>query len=138
MSVKKVVKKISAKKIVKSSSRVARPRVATTEHVSEVFTTRPQETERVEVPANSVQLFVNGRDRGVVNTSNQTLGEFAVYHAQQQGIKSFSLYADGAKMDTGDAKKSLAQISKVEIVTKDARGRYHKNPRGGFTWVLES
>ena len=127
MPTKKVVKKVVAKKSTKKTvaARVPASEKATTVPavaIAEVFTTRPESQRTVEVPPHSVLLFVNGRDKGVTDTSNQTLGKFAVQHAQNAGITSFSLYVDGVKADTGDKDKSMSGMHKVELVSKDARG----------------
>lgn len=122
MPSKKVVKKVVAKKSSKKTVKVTRPRVVTTEHVAEVFTTRPETSSTVSVPANSVALFVNGSSKGVVDTTGSRLGTFAISKAQHYGITSFSVYVDGIKADTGDKEKSLAGVAKIEIVSKDSRG----------------
>lgn len=119
---KKGVKKVVAKKSVSKKATVTRPRAVSTAHVQEVFTTNPQQERTVEVPANSVALFVNGSNKGVVDTTGARLGTFAVAQAQRAGITSFSVYLDGIKADTGDKEKSLAGVSKIELVSKDARG----------------
>lgn len=118
---KKVVKKlgkVSSKKVVRPKKTVAVPAVT----IAEVFTTRPESEATVNVPAHSVALFVNGRDKGIIDTTRQNLGAFAVAQAQRAGITSFSVYVDGVKADTGDKDKSLAGVKKIEIVSKDSRG----------------
>lgn len=118
----KKAKKVVVRKTVAKKAKVTRPTAVSAAHVSEVFTTQPETARTIEVPTGSVALFINGRDKGLVDTHGQKLGAFAVRHADDAGIRSFSLYADGVKLDTGDKDRSLAGISKLEIVTKDARG----------------
>ena len=119
----KSVKKVSAKKVKTSTKKAVRARVTTAEHpITEVFTTRPVEETTIEVPNGSVAVFVNGRSQGNVHSEGQKLGDFAVGVAQRAGITSFSIYADGVKMTSKDKDKSLAQITKIEIVAKDSRG----------------
>lgn len=76
----------------------------------------------VAVPRGTVRVYVNGDERGNVETTGRKLGEFAVSQAQNYGVRTFSVYADGRKVDTSEAGKSLAGITKLEIVAKDARG----------------
>jgi len=118
MPTKTVVKKKTAvKKIVKKAVKKA---VAVP--VTEVFSTSPAHPETVSVPRNSVLLYVNGRKRGTIDTSGKKLGEFVTAQAQNAGIRTFSVYIDGRKADTSDANKTLENVSKVELVAKDARG----------------
>lgn len=117
---KKVVRKVVAGKV--SRKTVQKVKRVSAEPVSEVFSTRPASESVVEVPAGTVALFVNGRQKGTVHIEGQKLGAFAVAAAQREGITSFSLYVDNQKATTRDKDKSMAQISKVEIVSKDARG----------------
>jgi hypothetical protein len=44
--------------------------------------------------------------------------------AKTYGVKTFSAFADGRKLDTSDASKPLATagIKAIEIVAKDSRG----------------
>jgi hypothetical protein len=137
MAAKKSVKKSvsrTKKKEVKKKSRPAPkieeveaqpgllPQVVSAVPVSEVFQTNPAPAQQVEVEPNSALLFVNGSSRGHVETSGMTLGQFAVNHATRQGIRSFSLYANGQKVDTSQSNIPMTGIQKVEIVAKDSRG----------------
>jgi hypothetical protein len=90
--------------------------------VSDLFSTQPPPVENAVVAPDSVVLFINGRNIGVFETKGMKLGEFAVQHASRQGIRSFSVYADGAKVDTSRAEASMQSIAKLEIVAKDSRG----------------
>ena len=109
---KKIVKKV-VKKVVKR---------AVTVPVTEVFSTAPAAGESVSVPRNSVLLFVNGQEKGTIDTSGKKLGEFVTAQAQHAGIRTFSVYIDGRKADTSDSGKALTSVSKIELVAKDSRG----------------
>jgi hypothetical protein len=137
MPTKKAVKKAASrtkKKEVKKRTRpapkveeveeqpAALPQVVSVAPVSELFDTSPAPAQQVEVEPNSALLFVNGSSRGHVETSGMTLGEFAINHANRQGIRSFSLYANGQKVDTSQSNIPMTGIHKVEIVAKDSRG----------------
>jgi uncharacterized protein YcgI (DUF1989 family) len=114
VAAKKVGK--STKKVVRASSRVsAAP-------VSELFSTQASSERTIEVPSNSVALFINSVNKGIVDTEGKTVGDFVSFHAEREGIRSFSVYLDGVKVDTGDSGKRLSQFSKVELVRKDSRG----------------
>lgn len=81
--------------------------------MSDVFTTEsnPQ-----------VELVVNGSTKGTF-TPTSNIGEFVKSKAMQYGIRTFSVYLDGRKLDTNEAGNSFpAGTTKLEIVTKDARG----------------
>jgi hypothetical protein len=90
--------------------------------VKEVFTTTAPTTEKVSVAPNSVLLYVNGTNKGTYDTSGKKLGDFVVERAKASGIRSFSVYVDDRKADTSDSDKALTGVSKIEIVSKDARG----------------
>ena len=123
MATKKAVRKVVVKKVGKSKkAAVARPRAVSAVPVSELFTTRETAEPIVQVPANSVALFVNGRSEGTVDTHGKTLKEFVIQHAQRKGITSFSTYVDGVKADTSMGGNQMTGMSKVEIVSKDSRG----------------
>lgn len=109
------------KKVVIKKNTVAKKKTVPVP-VTEVFSTAPAHGEAVSVPRNSVLLFVNGRDKGTVDTSGQKLGAFVTAQAQNAGIRTFSVYIDGRKADTSDANKTLTSVSKIELVAKDARG----------------
>ena len=122
MSTKKVVRKVVAKKVVKSTKKVARAKQVSGVPVTELFTTQETAEPIIQVPANSVALFVNGRDKGVIDTHGKKFKDFVVAQAEREGIRSFTVYADGIKTDTSWAEKSMSDIAKVELVTKDSRG----------------
>jgi hypothetical protein len=87
-----------------------------------LFTTEAPST--VTVPRGTVQLFVKGRDYGMVPVNGKTIGEFGVQQARENGIRTFSLYADGVKVEPGDAiaKAKADTVAKLEVVPKDSRG----------------
>lgn len=75
-----------------------------------------------------VDLTVNGSKKSPFQSQpGETLGMFLKRAATYYGVRTFSAYADGRKLDTSDAAKSLADITAVEIVAKDSRG-YHLTP----------
>jgi hypothetical protein len=75
-----------------------------------------------------IDLVVNGSKKGKVRPSaGQTLGAFLKEKASYYGVKTFSAFADGRKLDTADAAKPLTGIKSVEIVAKDARGLTLRN-----------
>jgi len=83
------------------------------------------------VPANfddgtlTLQLTINGSKKpSFKSLPNETIGAFLKRAAQTYGVRTFSAYADGRKLDTSDASKALASsgFKEVEIVAKDARG----------------
>lgn len=116
-------KKIVVKKKVVVKKKAATPVKRTIPvPVTEVFSTITPERETVSVPRNSVLLYVNGLEKGTVDTSGQKLGAFVTAQAQRAGIRTFSVYIDGRKADTSDAGKALTGVSKIELVAKDARG----------------
>lgn len=71
-----------------------------------------------------IELVINGQSKGKVNPGAQTLGQFVKAYAHSYGIRTFSVYLDGEKVDTEQASDVLAQsgATKLEIVAKDARG----------------
>jgi transcriptional regulator with XRE-family HTH domain len=80
--------------------------------------------------ANSVALYVNGQSKGVVDTTGQTLIGFVTDICNRQGIRTFSVYVDGAKATTGQSQESLADVAKIEIVAKDARNSSKRETQG--------
>jgi len=71
----------------------------------------------------SIKLTVNGSDKGRMNASPaENLGAFLKRAATQYGVRTFSAYADGRKLDTSDAAKPVTGITAIEIVAKDSRG----------------
>ena len=115
-------KVVKAKRATAGSSRPKKAKAVFTEHVSTVFSTAPETSDTVQVPEHSVALFVKGRSKGVVDTTGQRLGSFVTEHAQRAGIRSFSVYVDGLESNTSHKDQTMAGISKIEIVAKDARG----------------
>lgn len=78
-------------------------------------------SETFNVDNSTIELVINGTSKGRINTSGQTVGAFVTAQARNYGLKSFSVYVDGAKFFTEQANNPLTG-SKVEIVAKDARG----------------
>jgi len=115
---KKVVRKVVRRK----PSGKAAPAAVSLEPVSDLFSTRPETPETVQVPANAVILVVNGNNKGTMDTSGLKFGEFVIQHANRAGIRSFSVYVDGMKADTSYKEKPMTAFHKVEIVAKDQRG----------------
>lgn len=69
-----------------------------------------------------VEVVVNGSSKGTTATT-QNIGDFVKAQAMRYGIRTFSVYLDGRKLDTSEASNSFpAGTTKLEIVTKDARG----------------
>jgi hypothetical protein len=119
---RKAAKKVTARTATKRVATPKQPKTVTKDVVKEVFSTVPQARQTVEVPRNSVALFVNGTDKGLIDTTGQKLGEFAIAQAQRHGIRTFSMYVDGRKADSTDADKLMENFGKLEIVAKDSRG----------------
>lgn len=132
MAIKKVLaKKASAKKVV--TKVVKKRRVAPTAPTAPVEASAPvpagpvtevfdAQMDSLEVPAGQVLLYVNGNDRGFHSAGEMTLGQFAIARAQANSIRTFSIYANGQKMDTSAANLPVSSFKKIEIVTKNARG----------------
>lgn len=94
------------------------------------------------VPANfndgTVEVKVNGSNKGrkTIN-SGETLGAFLKRMAQLYGVRTFTAYADGRKLDTSHASGSLTGYQSIEIVAKDARGDLRPSERK-FIWSVDS
>lgn len=125
MATKTIAKTVAKKTVTKKTVSKKAPVAAANRKVvgrpsggnSEIFT-----TEVVEVPKNSVLLFINSESHGVTDTTDQTVGGFVVRQAQEAGIKSFSVYADGEKLNETHANRSMRTFTKVELISKDDRG----------------
>ena len=79
------------------------------------------------VPANyddgTVELVVNGTKKGRVRINpGENIGAFLTRQAQAYGVRTFSAFGDGRKLDTVEAKNALTGIKQIELVAKDARG----------------
>lgn len=90
------------------------------------------------VPANfndgTVELTVNKNSKGRQRVNpGETLGAFLKRSAQTYGVRTFSAFADGRKLDTADAAKPLTGIQSIEIIAKDSRGCYRERIR--FIWI---
>lgn len=73
-------------------------------------------------PPQEVTVVVNGVDKGRVRTNNLSIASFAIQQAQAHGVRTFSVYVDGRKVDVDDGNQDLTNASQVEIVAKDSRG----------------
>lgn len=90
------------------------------------------------VPANfndgTVKVAVNGSNKGNQRVNpGETLGAFLKRTAQTYGVRTFSAFADGRKLDTADAAKPLVGVTAIEIVAKDSRGL--QNERLRYIWT---
>jgi hypothetical protein len=73
--------------------------------------------------ASTVKLSVNGTPKGDVSfTPGTTLNAFVVTQARLAGIRTFSVYVDGDKLNTEDASDPIEAGVQIEIVAKDSRG----------------
>jgi hypothetical protein len=86
------------------------------------------------VPGNfdegEIELVVNGSKKGKAKPgANQTVGAFLKEKATLYGVRTFSAFADGRKLDTADSAKPLSGIKSIEIVAKDARGTQASSAR---------
>ncbi len=112
---KVIVKKRAAKKV----EAVPVPEaVQASSSTNDVFS-----TEVVEVRPNSALVFINAESKGTFDSSNQTIIEFAMKHANLAGVHNFSLYANGQKLSKQEAALPASNFAKIEIVSKDSRGR---------------
>jgi hypothetical protein len=77
-------------------------------------------------PANfntgNVNLSINGSSKGSRVVGAMTVGQFIDSQARSAGIRTFSVYADGAKLTTADAAKLASTFQEIDIVAKDSRG----------------
>lgn len=73
-------------------------------------------------PPPEVTVFINGVNRGRVKTENLSIASFAIQQAQAYGIRTFSVYVDGRKVDVEAGNQDLSTATQVEIVAKDSRG----------------
>ncbi len=78
-------------------------------------------------PANfkdgTVKLSVNGTLKEAhASAMGQTVGAFIKAKAQQYGVRTFNVYADGEKLTHGDADNQASDYNVIEIVAKDSRG----------------
>ena len=117
-------KKKSVKRAVKARKPRPTAKVTNTAHHAEVFSTEQEQPERIRVAKGKVQLFVRGSDYGQVDVNGQKLADFAVAQARSAGIRTFSVYADGEKVEPGSkqANSKADAFAKIEIVPKDSRG----------------
>lgn len=119
---KVVAKKVAAKTTVKKAAAKA-PRVTSAAPVGgEIFKTSGADARAIEVPPGRVALYVNGSSQGNQLTEGETIGSFTQKWAQDKGIRTYSVYVDGRKVDATEAGARLTNAVKVEIVAKDARG----------------
>jgi hypothetical protein len=79
------------------------------------------------VPANfndgTVEVTVAGSNKGRKQiNAGETLGQFLNRMAATYGVRTFSAYADGRKLDTSNVNVSAVGVQKLELIMKDARG----------------
>jgi acylphosphatase len=79
------------------------------------------------VPANfndgTIKVVVNGSDKGrKPTTAGETLGQFLNRMASYFGVRTFSAYADGRKLETNAVNGPVTAVREVEITAKDSRG----------------
>jgi acylphosphatase len=78
-------------------------------------------------PANfsdgTVEVVINGTTKGRKSTtSGETLGAFLNRQAQAYGVRTFTAYADGHKLETSQVNVPASSKQSIEITAKDARG----------------
>jgi hypothetical protein len=73
--------------------------------------------------ASGVPVKLNGEAVGTANPDD-TLGDTLRRFAQQQGIRSFIVLADGQKVDSGASGEKVGEVASetLEIYAKDTRG----------------
>ena len=71
----------------------------------------------------SIEVKVNGESIGTVPPTS-TLREVVREYANQRGLRTFSVYLDGQRVDQSPASQAgtLAGRHTLEIVAKDVRG----------------
>jgi hypothetical protein len=71
----------------------------------------------------AIAIKVNGEDGGTAQ-GTETLGAVASRISNARGLRTFSVYVNGAKMETSAGGKTLTELgaTSVELVAKDARG----------------
>ena len=79
------------------------------------------------VPANfndgTIEVFVNSSNKGRHPAlAGETLGQFLDRMAYKYGVRTFSAYADGRKLETSGVSGSAAAVKSIELTAKDARG----------------
>ena len=112
----------SADKSTAKSGKSSAKRIVTVAPVKETFTTGGGKPETVKVARNSVVLLINGRDKGVVDTTGTKMREFVEARAKAAGIRTFTVYLDGQKANTSMGGMPMSRFGKVEILAKDSRG----------------
>jgi hypothetical protein len=75
--------------------------------------------------SDTVGILVNGECGGTA-ASTETLGAVASRISDARGLRTFSVYVNGQKMETSAGGKTLAELgaTSVELVAKDARGSH--------------
>lgn len=79
------------------------------------------------VPANfndgSIEVTVNGSNKGrKAASAGETLGQFIDRMAKQYGVRTFSAYSSGRKLETSGVAGPATEHRAIELVAKDARG----------------
>lgn len=82
--------------------------------MSDVFSAAPTTT--------VVEVTVNGEHSDYDVEPGTTLKQFAIERAREAGIRTFSLYADGVKMNQENSNTDVSRLHSIEIVAKDSRG----------------
>jgi hypothetical protein len=123
----KVAKKVVVKKAKRSNrpavvAASAIPPVAPLHVANDTFSTQ---REAQTIARGTVQIFVNGTDKGTADCSGRKLGEFVTEVATKYGVRNFTVYADGAKVMTDASGAALDDanrpVGKLEIIAKDSR-----------------
>lgn len=71
----------------------------------------------------NVTLFINKDSKGTRNAAGKTLGQFVKEAAQSAGLRNFSVYVDGEKVDSKMAKEPIStSVKEIQLIAKDARG----------------
>lgn len=75
--------------------------------------------------ASAIPIKVNGEDGGTAQ-GTETLGALASRVSNARGLRTFSVYVNGQKMETSAGGKTLTELgaTSVELVAKDARGSH--------------
>lgn len=78
-------------------------------------------------PTGSVSITINGSKKpNSTPNANETLGMFLKRIAQFYGVRTFSAFSNGGKLDTGSTLLTqtplAAHVTAIEIVAKDSRG----------------
>lgn len=143
-------KKAAAKpkaKAAKTTTRrapAARPRPASrtvvARPVDELFHTQEQPAPQQTVAPGHALLYINGHSRGDISLpTTGTVLDWVKAQASQQGIRNFAAYLNGEKVDSSTINRyNFRNLSKVEIMAKDARGSSSKPEMAAVSDELRS